>query len=229
MTSGDVPRQEGGFSYLVLLFFLAIMGIVLAMQASIYSFDRQREKEADLLRAGRDMQRALQSYYKNAPGGMPNSYPPTLDELLEDSRWSPLIKRHLRRIPLDPMTGTYDWGLKQQDSGQIIGVFSTSEKAPIKTAGFEDSEKDFASASNYQGWEFIGSALEAGGAGTASGASASAANGQQQVNGGASTMEGMPGTGNSGGSGTIPGSNVPIGGGNSPGGNAPGQGTAHNR
>lgn len=223
MINGE-RRRHGGFSYLILLFFLAIMGIVLAMQASIYSFDRQRQKENDLLRAGRDIQRALQSYYKNAPGGMPNSYPPTLDELLEDSRWSPLIKRHLRRIPLDPMTGTYDWGLKQQDSGQIIGVFSTSEKTPIKSANFEDSEKDFASASSYQGWEFIGSALEVAAGGTASGAVASAATGGQP-NSEAPNME-TPGNG------TIPGSNIPIGGNNNPGGgnnNAPGQGGPHNR
>lgn len=226
MINGE-RRRHGGFSYLILLFFLAIMGIVLAVQASIYSFDRQRQKENDLLRAGRDMQRALQSYYKNPPGGMPNSYPPSLDELLEDSRWTPLIKRHLRRIPLDPMTGTYDWGLKQQDSGQIIGVFSTSEKTPIKSANFEDSEKDFASASSYQGWEFIGSALEAAAGGTASGAVASAATGGQP-NSGAPNM-GTPGNG---GNGTIPGSNVPIGGNNNPGGgnnNAPGQGGPHNR
>lgn len=158
MTSGN-PRA-GGFTYLALLFFLAIMGMVMGMTGALYSVDRQREREADLLRAGRDLQKALKSYYDNAPPGSAKAYPLSLDDLVEDSRHSPLIRRHIRRIPLDPMTGTHDWGLKQLDGGQIIGVFSTSTKTPLKTGNFRPSEKDFASASSYSGWEFVAAALE---------------------------------------------------------------------
>lgn len=167
------PRQQG-YSYLMLLFSLAILGIVLSLQASLYSMDKQREKEADLLRAGREIQRALASYYATRPANMPQAWPPSLEELLEDTRFSPAVVRHLRRIPVDPMTGKAEWGLRQIDGGQIIGVFSLSEKTPIKQANFAVSEPDFANATSYQGWEFVGAALNQQ---TASGAGASQAGG----------------------------------------------------
>lgn len=184
--------RHGGYSYLMLLFALAILGIVLALQGALYSFDRQREKEADLLRAGRDLQRAIYNYYKTHPANMAASWPPSLEDLLEDTRFSPVVVRHLRQIPVDPMTGTREWGLKQIDGGQIIGVFSTSDKVPIKKDGFAVSEPDFPNAGSYNGWEFVATALNT--QATASGATASQAGGTPPAdsNAGNAPQQGSP-------------------------------------
>lgn len=161
MTSGKAGRSrdqasratQKGFSYLLLLFFVAIMGIVLATQGSIYSLSRKREKEQELLNAGRELRQAILSYYNSGPGNA-KTFPPSLEVLLQDPRY-PTVRRHLRHIPLDPMTNGYEWGEKTLPTGEIIGVFSTSEAVPLKTANFGMGENDFAGAANYRGWLFL--------------------------------------------------------------------------
>lgn len=151
--SSTLLLKQKGFSYLLLLFFVAIMGIVLATQGSIYSLARQREKEKELLIAGRTLRQAILSYYNSGPGNT-KAFPPNFEVLLQDPRY-PTVKRHLRQIPIDPMTNTRDWGLKKLATGEIIGVFSRSEKAPLKKANFGVGEGDFAAAASYKGWEFV--------------------------------------------------------------------------
>lgn len=161
MTSGKLCRyylqahqsKQKGFSYLLLLFFVAIMGIVLATQGSIYSLSRKREKEQDLLNAGRELQQAILSYYNSGPGNA-KTFPPSLEVLLQDPRF-PTVRRHLRHIPIDPMTNSTDWGEKTLATGEIIGVFSTSDAVPLKVANFGPGENDFAGAANYRGWLFL--------------------------------------------------------------------------
>lgn len=153
LASSTLPLKQKGFSYLLLLFFVAIMGIVLATQGSIYSLARQREKEKELLNAGRTLKQAILSYYNSGPGGT-KTYPPNFEVLLQDPRY-PTVRRHLRQIPIDPMTNSREWGLKKLATGEIIGVFSRSEKPPLKKANFGLGETDFAGAGSYKGWEFV--------------------------------------------------------------------------
>ncbi|MBB3176031.1 type II secretion system protein [Variovorax sp. Sphag1AA] len=82
----------------------------------------------------------------------PLSYPATLEDLLKDDRF-PGIRRHLRKIFVDPMTGKAEWGLVKV-SGRIVGIHSLSTKVPIKLAGFEGEDHAFNGARSYASWVF---------------------------------------------------------------------------
>jgi hypothetical protein len=74
--------------------------------------------------------------------------------LIRDPRL-PGIKRHLRKIFVDPMTGTMEWGLvKTPDGAGIAGVYSRSEDAPLKTANFQPDDREFEGAARYSEWKF---------------------------------------------------------------------------
>ena len=86
---------------------------------------------------------------------MPGSqqYPQRLENLLADNRF-PNVRRHLRRIYRDPMTGSTDWGLVRGPNGGIVGVYSTSTAQPLKTANFPKDYAAFAGAPSYRDWVF---------------------------------------------------------------------------
>jgi hypothetical protein len=73
--------------------------------------------------------------------------------LLADKRY-PAIRRHLRRVYADPMTGAADWTLLKQQ-GAIVGVASRSSRVPLKRDGFAVADRAFAEAGSYAGWRFL--------------------------------------------------------------------------
>ncbi|MCR6478742.1 type II secretion system GspH family protein [Variovorax sp. ZS18.2.2] len=86
------------------------------------------------------------------PQNDPSGYPASLEALLKDERF-PGIRRHLRKVFVDPMTGKAEWGLVQV-SGRIVGIHSLSTAMPIKQAGFEGDEQAFTGAQSYAEWIF---------------------------------------------------------------------------
>lgn len=89
-----------------------------------------------------------QSAIRNDPLG----YPASLEDLLKDNRF-PGVRRHLRKIFVDPMTGKAEWGLVKV-SGRIVGIHSLSTKVPIKQAGFDGDDHVFTGSRSYAGWVF---------------------------------------------------------------------------
>jgi len=94
------------------------------------------------------MRAALGRYYESSPGTV-KVYPRELRELLEDKRFLG-IRRHLRKIPLDPLTRQREWGLVRGPGGGIVGIHSLSTLAPINKATFGPGEETFAQAQTYQ-------------------------------------------------------------------------------
>lgn len=119
------PAPQRGFSYLLLLFAVAALGIASAGSALMWSTLAQTERERELLFIGGEFSRALQRYFDASPVE-PKRYPATLQDLLEDKR-QPTPLRHLRKLYFDPMTRSQDWGLVIS-GGQIRAVYSKSEK-----------------------------------------------------------------------------------------------------
>jgi type II secretory pathway pseudopilin PulG len=144
---------EGGFTYVALLIAIAVLGIGLAATGQVWSLASQREKEKELLFAGREFRNAITAYAKNTPGPVPR-YPVKLEDLLNDNRY-PGVKRYLRRIYRDPMTGKAEWGLVQAPGGGIQGVYSLSTGKPIKVAGFDYEDRMLAGAATYADWRFF--------------------------------------------------------------------------
>ena len=143
-----------GFTYIALLIAIALLGAGLGLAGSIWSTDAKRERELDLLFAGDQIRRAITAYHDEAPAGQPNRFPAKLDDLVQDRRW-PTTKRHLRKIFIDPMTGSREWVLVRAPDTTIIGVNSSSEAPPLKLAGFPDEYANFAGAKSYRDWQFV--------------------------------------------------------------------------
>jgi type II secretory pathway pseudopilin PulG len=144
--------SQGGFTYLGVLFLVAAFGLALAAAAEVWSTTAKREREAELLFAGVQIRQAIEAY-RNANPNVGDGFPKELDWLLQDPH-QPDVRRYLRRIYIDPMTGRKEWGLVQTPSGTIIGVHSLSESTPIKTAGFPADVTIAKDAKKYSDWVF---------------------------------------------------------------------------
>lgn len=145
---------QAGFTFLGLLFLLAGLGVALAAVGTVWSTAAQREKEQDLLFIGDQYRRAIESFWKiPLPIGTPRRLPKNFDELLLDPRF-PNTVRHLRRVWRDPLTGTAEWGLVKEGDGGFSGVYSLSDKRPLKSGNFAPEYADFQEASSYRGWVF---------------------------------------------------------------------------
>lgn len=146
------PRQQG-FTYMGALFFVVLLGSALALAGELWSTQAQREREEELLFAGRQIRQAIASYYDGVPAGQQRRFPARLQDLLEDKRW-PVPRRHLRRIYIDPMTGAADWVLLSAPSGGLLGVRSRATLRPLKRTGFESDEEFFEDARSVADWVF---------------------------------------------------------------------------
>jgi type II secretory pathway pseudopilin PulG len=158
------PQEQHGFSYVGLLILLAIIGTLSATTLTAGSAMQRRAAEDELLFIGEQFQMALNSYANASPPGAPR-YPAQLGDLLRDPRY-PGVRRHLRKLYVDPLTGRADWGTVAAPQGGIYGVYSRSGEQPIRVSGFADNFAHFDGARTYAEWVFLGenlhSATEAG-------------------------------------------------------------------
>lgn len=141
--------RQGGYTYLLVLFLVAGMGLMAAQVGVVWQQAVQREREADLLAQGVEMARALASYKRVGP----QVYPAKLTDLLEDKRF-PNPVRHLRRIYRDPLTGSPRWGQVIQ-GGQIVGVYSLAPGTPLRSNDLPPELGDATTeAHSYADWVF---------------------------------------------------------------------------
>ena len=145
-------RPARGFTYLGLLFALALIGLALGAAGTVWSAAARRDKEQELLWRGGEIRRAIARYYQ-AGNGL-HMFPKTLEDLLEDRR-GPVMLRHLRRVYADPMTGAADWELLRNVNGELIGVASSSSAEPVKQRGFAPTDVGFDDAACYCDWRFV--------------------------------------------------------------------------
>jgi len=146
-------RQQQGFTYLGLLFAIALMGATLAHTGVAWHAAQKREKERQLLFVGNQYRQAIAAYYNRSPGSV-KQFPSTLNDLLMDPRQL-VPTRHLRRIYPDPVTGKTEWGLVKTRDNRIMGVFSLSEDEPVKQSNFRGADKDFEGKMRYAEWRFV--------------------------------------------------------------------------
>lgn len=171
LCSGNARPVEAGFTLLWVLFLLVVMGLGLAALGRAWHLADLRDKEAQLLFVGDEYRRALESYYRAAPG-KEKSYPKALADLLGDKRY-PYPVRHLRRLYPDPLTNSQAWGLVKQGE-EITGVYSLGAGTPLKSAGFPKQYEDFTDKASYRDWIFAANPKggDAGEEGVAGGAAA---------------------------------------------------------
>jgi type II secretory pathway pseudopilin PulG len=153
MRTGE-RRQQAGIAYLALLLAIALLGIAASNAVSLGAVFARREAEQHLLEVGQEFQTALRSYAGGqGPVAGVSRGPKALEDLLKDPR-VPGIRRHLRSIYADPLTGKHEWGLIKDSTGSIVGVYSLAAGKPIQQDGFDDRLASFKDADSYQKWIF---------------------------------------------------------------------------
>lgn len=153
MPRGDVQAAQRGFTYVAMLFALAMFGIGLAAVGEAWSTATQREREEELIQIGQAYVRAIGTYYAQAPGTA-KAYPPELQDLVEDRRFVG-IRRHLRKIYLDPVGKGAEWGLVRAADGGIAGVYSLSEKTPLRRQPLFLQGGAPVMGARYTDWKFV--------------------------------------------------------------------------
>ena len=148
-TGQQRARACAGFTYLGVLFLVAMMGIALSVVGEMWHTVQKREKEVELLFVGAEFRRAIARYNASAPG-----YPRRLEDLLKDPRF-PDVRRYLRKMYRDPVTGRAEWGLLKLAGDTIIGVYSLSDEEPLKKKGFSAADSGFEGKAKYSEWVFF--------------------------------------------------------------------------
>jgi general secretion pathway protein G len=138
-------RSQRGFTMVELIVCFTIMGLLSTMAVPLAAYKVKRDKERELRYALREIRKAIDGYKDATLAGKievklgTEGYPETLEILVAGVKLaqSPDGKtiKFLRRIPKDPMTGTFDWGKRstqddpksQSWGGQnIFDVYSKS-------------------------------------------------------------------------------------------------------
>jgi general secretion pathway protein G len=110
-----------GFTLVELIAAITILLLLASMALPMARIQAQRTREVELRRELRDLRQAIDRYKDFCDRGMiPNKldsfgYPPDLDTLVNGVALKGTAKgryKFLRRIPIDPMTGKPDWGLR---------------------------------------------------------------------------------------------------------------------
>jgi hypothetical protein len=142
--------SERGVTYLMLMFAVVLIGIATTAAAKQWKAIVQREREADLLAQGIEIQNALALYSATVKAGrvMPGEvYPQTLADLTR------LPKPFLRKVYLDPM-GRGEWEYLRAPTGGIMGVRSKSRAKPFRQRNFPFAVRHFEGRATYRDWVF---------------------------------------------------------------------------
>ena len=143
--SGQATRGRNGFTLAELVLVCAILTILAAVSLPVVSHSIKKGKENDLRLALRQMRNAIDEYKRFSDAGLlplelgTEGYPSELEILVEGVDVVGQVDKQvkfLRKIPLDPMTGEYEWGMRsyqdEWDSDSwggenVYDVYSLSE------------------------------------------------------------------------------------------------------
>jgi general secretion pathway protein G len=146
-------RREHGLTLVELIVTVTILAILASAAIPIARFQVKREKERELRRDLWEMRDAIDRYKDAADKGAiqvkleSQGYPPDLQTLVNGVDVQSKKLRFLRHIPVDPMTGNTDWGLRstqddpKSDSwgGQnVFDVYSKSTDTALDGTKYSD-------------------------------------------------------------------------------------------
>ena len=132
---------------------IAILLLLSSIALPLMQVQVRRARETELRRDLREMRSAIDRYKRMADlhfiahEGDASNYPPDLETLVQGVRHADMKLKFLRRIPVDPMTGTKDWGLRSirddPDSGgggggDVFDVYTKSDKIALDGTKYSD-------------------------------------------------------------------------------------------
>ena len=149
--------SEQGFTFVELMAAVTIILVLASAAVPVARVRIVRSRETELRRDLREMREAIDHYKRLSDGAFlrpgeadTHGYPPDLQSLVQGvpTRINPGVKyKCLRRIPVDPMTGSKDWGLRSmQDDpdsrswgGQnVFDVYSKSDGKALDGTSYAD-------------------------------------------------------------------------------------------
>jgi type II secretory pathway pseudopilin PulG len=124
----ELSFNQKGVTYTGLMLAIVLIGIATAALTPMWSTMVQREKEEELLFRLRQFRRAIAQYRQDH-----GRYPARLEDLLED-KTQLQVRRYLRRIYTDPMTGKADWKLELlvDKTGTVSGIQDLHSRSEVE-------------------------------------------------------------------------------------------------
>src|ERR1700722_7050248 len=138
---GQGSRPDCGFTLLELIIATAILLVLSTMAVPMARLTIKRERERGRRAHLWEMRDAIDRYKLDADRNAfqikadSQGYPPDLETLVKGVDVQGKKVRYLRRIPIDPMTGTTEWGMRSMqddpdsDSFGGQGVFDVYTKS----------------------------------------------------------------------------------------------------
>ncbi len=157
---GSRLRSASGFTFVELLIVSLIIFVLASAAMPMAKVTMQRQREIELRRTLRELRTAIDKYKDSVDAGLiagtdvklgSEGYPPDLQTLVDgvnkagDASGAKL--KFLRRIPMDPITHTTEWGLRSyQDApdsrnwgGQnVFDVYCKSEGKALDGTTYRD-------------------------------------------------------------------------------------------
>lgn len=139
-------KRQAGFTLMELVVTATVLVILASATVPLVRNGLKRQQELELRRTLREMRMAIDEYKKQAeqqkikaPPADANFYPESLELLVEGVPVAGSASRKirfLRRIPVDPLTGKAEWGLRSSNDdptstswggGHVQDVYSLSQ------------------------------------------------------------------------------------------------------
>jgi general secretion pathway protein G len=153
-------RSSPGYTFVELVIATAVLMVLASAALPVARVSMRRQNESDLRRTLREMRTAIDLFKDYADRGMigaidlrPGSenYPASLDVLVDGvalaNDASGRRKKFLRRIPIDPITGRAEWGLrsytdppdaKTWSGSSVYDVYSKAEGRGLDGSRYRD-------------------------------------------------------------------------------------------
>jgi general secretion pathway protein G len=121
MAGGLRPRRVRGYTLIELVVVCVTLAVLAGITMPVVKFTVKRSKEMELRADLREMRAAIDEFKRYSDAGLipielgTDGYPKELGVLVEGVDVVGQVDRRvrfLRRIPIDPMTGEDEWGLR---------------------------------------------------------------------------------------------------------------------
>jgi general secretion pathway protein G len=151
--NSNSARKVRGFTLIELIVATAILVILTSLAIPMARVSIKRQREHDLRFDLWEIRDAIDRYKDAADRGAiqkkvgSEGYPPDLDTLVKGVDVNGKKLRFLRRIPLDPMTGKDEWGMRSMqddpdsdswDGDNVFDVYTKSEETALDGTKYKD-------------------------------------------------------------------------------------------